>query len=230
MKSMSIALAAFLLVAAMGGAYALWFESLDTNITANTGELDWEFMNNSIYTSDPCTDDLGNNITWPDKNAFPPDYETVIAPEGKDVGCTALEPVDTDSDGDFDTLNIDIYNAYPYYATEVDFRVRNTGTIPLKIWRIVVTLDNGTNYTFTELNPDEVEHEGLYLDLNNDGNPDVIMLWGDNFGVQLETGDTADISLRIIVLQTAPQGEDLHFTISLDAVQWNEYEQVMGGD
>ncbi|MCE4625634.1 MAG: hypothetical protein F7C35_07225 [Desulfurococcales archaeon] len=218
---------AALAAAALGAASALWYMTLDVNVTATTGELDWEIRNNTIYTNDPCTDNLGNNITWPDTNAFPPDFDPVIAPEGKDVGCTAIEPIDTDLDGDYDTLNITIHNAYPYYATEVDFRVRNTGTIPLKIWRIQVILDNGTTMNYTELNPDEVENEGLYLDLNEDGYADVLFLWGDNFGVQLETGQSADESLHIVVLQEAPQNATLHFMIGLDAVQWNEYDSVI---
>jgi hypothetical protein len=65
--------------------------------------------------------------------------------------------------------------------------------------------------------------------LNNDSLADVLFLWGDNFGNQLETGQNADISMHIVVLQTAPQGADLHFQIGLDAVQWNEYDAVMNG-
>ena len=210
-----------------GAASALWWEDLNANITAATGELDWEFRNNTVFTSDPCTTSNGTPVSWPDTNAFPPDYVPVMAPEGKDVGCTSTQLLDGDGDGDMDTLSVEIHNAYPYYSTEVDFRVWNTGTIPLKIWRIVVQLDNGTTYTFTETNPDTVEDEGLYLDLNNDTLSDIILLWGDNFGKQLETGQNADISMNIIVLQEAPQGQDLHFQISLDAVQWNEYPLAM---
>lgn len=228
MRNWTLALTALALVALMGGASALWYESLHTNIVATTGELDWEFRNNTVYTSDPCYTNTGQNITWPDTNAFPPDYSPMIAPEEKDVGCTALNLLDTDGDGDYDTLNVTIENAYPYYATEVDFRVWNIGTIPLKIWRIHVILDNGTVYEFTETNPDTVEHEGLYLDLNGDNKADVLMLWGDNFGNQLETGQNADISMFLVVLQQAPQNTSLHFMIGLDAVQWNEYSEAMG--
>ncbi|MCE4605800.1 MAG: hypothetical protein F7B59_00505 [Desulfurococcales archaeon] len=216
-----------LIIASIGGASALWYKTMTTDVTVHTGELDWEFRNNTVFTSDPCTDSSGSNVTWSDSNAFPPNYNVVIAPEGKDVGCTGIHLLDSDGDGDYDTLNITLNNVYPYYATEVDFRVWNIGTIPLKIWRIQVILDNGTMYEFTETNPNQVENEGLYLDLNNDTKPDVLFLWGDNFGNQLETGQNADISLHIVVLQTAPQGATLHFMIGLDAVQWNEYENVV---
>ncbi|MEB3755526.1 MAG: hypothetical protein GSR79_01510 [Desulfurococcales archaeon] len=216
-----------LILASIGGASALWYKTMTTDITVHTGELDWEFRNNTVFDSDPCTDVLGNSQSNPDRNAFPPNYDVVIAPEGKDVGCTGVQLADMDGDGDYDTLNVTLNNVYPYYATEVDFRVWNIGTIPLKIWRIQVILDNGTIYEFTETNPNQVENEGLYLDLNNDTKPDVLFLWGDNFGNQLETGQNADISLHIVVLQTAPQGATLHFMIGLDAVQWNEYENVV---
>ncbi|MEB3788019.1 MAG: hypothetical protein GSR78_04595 [Desulfurococcales archaeon] len=226
-KRMATTILAVLLVAGMAGAAALWYENLTVDVSLETGELDIEFRNNTVFTSDPCFDNLGNPITWPDTNAFPPDFDPVIAPEGKDVGCTMIEFQDTDSDGDMDYLNITLSNVYPYYATEVDFRIRNVGTIPLKIWKIEVILDNGTSYNFTEINPDQVETEGLYLDLDDDGESDVLFLWGDNFGVQLEPGDHADISLFLVVLQPAPENATLHFMVGLDAVQWNEYCDVV---
>ena len=226
-KRMATTILAVLLVAGMAGATALWYENLTVDVSLATGELDIEFRNNTVFTSDPCFDNLGNPITWPDTNAFPPDFDPVIAPEGKDVGCTMVEFHDTDSDGDMDHLNITLSNVYPYYATEVDFRIRNVGTIPLKIWKIEVILDNGTSYNFTEINPDQVETEGLYLDLDGDGESDVLFLWGDNFGVQLEPGDHADISLFLVVLQPAPENATLHFMVGLDAVQWNEYCDVV---
>ena len=220
-------LAVALLAGGVIGASALWYERLSLDVSVETGELDWEFRNNTVFTSDPCTDNQGTPVTWPDTNAFPPDFDPVIAPEGKDVGCTLIEFKDTDGDGDMDYLNITLNNTYPYYATEVDFRVRNIGTIPLKIWRIQVILPNGTLLNYTELNQDPVENEGLYLDLDGDGEPDVLFLWGDNFGVQLEPGQHADISLFLVVLQPAPQNATLNFGIGLDAVQWNEYCDVV---
>ncbi len=224
---LGLPLMVLLIAASITGASALWYKNMNVDVTVSTGELDWEFYNNTVFNSDPCHDNLGNNMTWPDTNAFPPDFNPEIAPEGKDVGCTDVGLLDTDGDGDYDTLNVTLANVYPYYTTEIDFRVINIGTIPLKVWRIVVQLDNGTSYEFTEANPNTVENEGLYLDLNGDGQHDVIMLWGDNFGNQLETGQRADISLTIIVLQEAPQNATLHFQIGLDAVQWNEYDSVM---
>ncbi len=216
-----------LILASIGGASALWYKTMTTDVTVHTGELDWEFINLTHMVNDPCTNGLVP-ISWPDTNAFPwNDFKPTAAPENKDVGCTDVNLVDTDGDGDYDTLNVTIHNAYPYYYSQVDFEVTNIGTIPLKIWRIDVILDNGTIYEFTEINPNEVENEGLYLDLNGDNQPDVLLLWGDNFGTQLETGQGADISLHLTVLQSAPQNATLHFMIGLDAVQWNEYNEVV---
>jgi hypothetical protein len=226
---LSLPLLLALVLASIGGASALWYKTMTTDVTVQTGELDWEFRNNSVFSLDDCYDSMGNPVSEPDYNAFPPYYDQVIAPEGKDVGCTAYNLVDTDGDGDFDMLNVTLVNVYPYYTTEVDFRVWNIGTIPLKIWRIVVTLDNGTSYEFTETNPGNVESEGQYIDLDGDGQYDILFVWGDNFGTQQEWHDQADISMRIVVLQPAPQNATLHFMIGLDAVQWNEYEGVMNG-
>ncbi|NPA95966.1 MAG: hypothetical protein GXO32_00005, partial [Crenarchaeota archaeon] len=117
----------------------------------------------------------------------------------------------------YDTMVVTLHNVYPWYYTHIAFKVTNDGTIPVKIWRVVI---DGKYYY--KLNEQQLR-QGVEIDLNHDGKPDVLIWWGDNFGAQLHPGQSADISFDITVLQGAPQGATLTLTISLQAVQWNEY-------
>ena len=202
------------------GISAMWADSLRTNVTVKTGKVDIRFNTPPTYL-DAC----GLPPAYGQSGGY--DYNASNFPLGdavqlgKDVGCTNVILQDTDGDGDLDTMNVTIHNAYPWYYTHIAFKVTNDGTIPVKIWRIIITTING-NQTYYEINAEGVE-QGANLDLNGDGKADVRMWWGDNFGAQLEPNQPADISLDLVVLQQAPQNADLSFTITLQAIQWNEY-------
>jgi hypothetical protein len=202
---------------------AMWLASIRANVYVASGELDWEFMPGTVIYKDACGlqpgygDFAGNdwNATYlPGPGALQLD---------KDVGCTAITLIDSDGDGDKDTLNITMYNVYPWYYNHIAFKVHNDGTIPLKIWRVVF---DGNEYY--EINKGTLQ-QGVEVDIDRDGEPDILVWWGDNFGVQLHPCQSADISLDLTILQTAPQGATLSFTISLDAVAWNEYYVPSGG-
>ncbi len=218
-KKLSIAIIPIflLLLATASVAYAMWSETLRINVTAKTGELDWEFMEGSTLLKDACGlqpgyGDYGGN----DWNAtyLPSPGATQL---DKDVGCTNVTLIDSDQDGDYDTMNITLHNVYPWYYTHIAFKVHNDGTIPLKIWRIIID-----SQEFYELNA-QVLDEGLKIDGDGDGLNDTLIWWGDNFGVQLEPCQSADISLDITILQDAPENATYNILISFEAVQWNEY-------
>ncbi len=206
------------------GAAAMWYQTLGAVVTVNTGRVDIGFISPIIYL-DACGLQPGYGMSggydwnasgFPDKTG----YEQPVV-DAKDVGCTNVTVEDTDGDGDNDLMTVNLYNVYPWYYSHIDFNVMNTGTVPIKIWRIIVVSPDG-NRTYYEINAEGVEH-GVPLDLNNDGHADVVMWWGDNFGKQLHPGETAAISFDLTVLQEAPQNANLSFSIILQAVQWNEY-------
>jgi len=200
-----------MLLSVFSVAFAMWSETLKVNTTVDTGELDWEIMEGTLTQKDTC--DFPAN-----------DYNASFLPQpgaqqlDKNVGCTDLELIDSDNDGDYDTLKITMQNVYPWYYEHIAFKVHNDGTIPLKIWRVII---NGNIYH--ELNPGAIE--GEYFDFNGDGKNDTLIWWGDNFGVQLDPCESANISLDITILQDAPEGSTITFTIQLDAIQWNKYEE-----
>jgi len=205
-----------LLILSATTALALWSETLRVNVAVGTGEVDWEIVSGIIWL-DACGLQPGYGYFRGN------DWNASHLPEpgavqlDKDVGCTDVTLIDSDGDGDYDTMNITLRNVYPWYYTHIAFKVHNDGSVPIKIWRIII---NGLE--FYELNEQELQ-QGVELDLTGDGKPDVLIWWGDNFGVQLHPCQSADISLDITVLQGAPQGSTLSFTVSFEAIQWNEY-------
>ncbi len=214
-------LAVFLLVASMATAYALWSEKLKSNSYIETGELDWEIVSGPTVWLDACGlqpgyGQYGGN-DWNASNLPAPGAVQL----DKDVGCTDVVLVDTDGDGDYDTLNITLDNVYPWYYTHIAIKVHNDGTIPLKIWRVII---DGNEYY--ELNEQELQ-EGVYIDADGDGYDDLLIWWGDNFGVQLHPCQSADISLDITVLQEASENSTYNILIQFDAIQWNEYESSL---
>jgi len=221
---------AILAIALVVGVAAMWSETLRINVTVQTGELDVEYVPGSLILLDSC--ELVNGIDY--NASFFPSKGGEQIDDGKDVACTETSFIDTDNDGDYDTMNVTIHNAYPWYYTHIAWAVHNDGTIPWKIWRVIIITPQG-NYTSYGLNINytsspsvmgesgTTESEGLYLDLNGDNKSDIVLWWGDNFGVQLHPCWSADISMDITVLQEAPENANLTFMIQFEVIQWNEY-------
>jgi hypothetical protein len=202
----AIALVLLLGLTLVGAGYARWFEILTIDTTVNTGELDWEF------TSCLVLDTHAPPVPVPDYSIDP---GFVGAPFllDKNVGWGTCDLVDTDTDMDMDTVLLGFHNVYPSYFNSVNLYMRNNGTIPLRIQKVVI---NGLE--FLENEP-KVE-----LDLTGEGDPDVEIWWRNNFGHQMEPGDDGpEISFWFHVLQPAPEDAELEFEIQIEAVQWNEY-------
>jgi len=192
---------------ATGIAYALWSENLTINGTINTSELDWELVRGYLIHLDDGND---WNASW-----YP---EAGFEQLDKNVGSTVVSQIDSDGDGDLDTIVVTMTNVYPWYGEHIAFRVHNNGEIPLKIWKVVYKVGNTVVAEIYE-SPDYA----IPIDLNGDGKYDIATWWGDNFGKQLHPCGSQDISFDLTVLQDAPQGSTLTFTIECVAVQWNEY-------
>jgi hypothetical protein len=110
-----LCLALVLALGALGVSYAMWYEDLYISGTVNTGEVDWAFDCGTVTWGDPC------DPATVDKQSD--DLFANIRTTGKDVGCTDVVCVDTDADGDVDTLQVTIHNAYPGYYVHIGYYV-----------------------------------------------------------------------------------------------------------
>ena len=167
-----------------GVAFAHWSETLYINGTVYTGELDAEWSVHSIWDNEP---------------------------PNKDVSGMTITPVDSDGDGDNDTLNIVISNAYPsihYYAI---LDVHNNGSIPLHTY---ITIDPGNL-------PDGTTLEFLGVTMLRNGTQVEFVDPLEN-GAQIHPCHMAYALLHVHLPQSAAENTTYTFTITVEAVQWNE--------
>jgi len=101
-------------------------------------------------------------------------------------------------------------NAYPDYHCTAWFTMSNTGSLPLRI--AALRLNDAPIGL-----PSQTD-----ADLNGDAQPDLTLdLGGANLCQQLDPGQQAVLELGQQVLQAAPPGASLHFTVEIEFVQWN---------
>lgn len=199
-KYMAIPMLLVLALLITGFAYAHWSESLYISGTVNTGELDWEFTATSCLDTTGidyhCYDGFEPATFWPD-------------PEGKDVGSTSCIITDPH------TVTVTLTNVYPCYYTSVSTYAHNTGTIPLIIDKVIID-----GNVFRE----EIPRAQVALDLDGDGLYDIEIWWRNGFGTQMHPcDDSPEMSFWLHILQDAPEGVPLTFTIEIVAIQYNMY-------
>lgn len=197
-----------------GVAYAHWSQMLYISGSVATGELDWQINNFTIldpYSGPDPPPDYHCNDNFVGTPAFWPD------PDGKNIGWIEGTLRDSDGDGDNDTLDLTLHNVYPCYFNSISVYPHNNGTIPLKIDSAIFSSDYDTE-TLRAIGY-------VALDLDGDGENDIEFSYGNHFGFQMEpcTLPDPEISFWIHVLQDAPQGETLSFTIEIVAVQYDNY-------
>jgi|YelNatPaOPRAMG01_1025707.scaffolds.fasta_scaffold14661_4 hypothetical protein len=200
-KILAIQTLTIFVLMATGLAYAHWTKTFTIMGNVNTTELDWE-----LKTPINCMDDNEG------EKDYAADCDWNFWQGDKDVGGpTQLKLIDTDGDGDYDTLNVTLVNAYPGYAEEISFYVHNNGKVPLIFKKVII---NGNEF-----------YSGrptVFLDLTGEGDYDIKIRFGDNLGEQFEPcEEPAEISVSILVLQDAPEGQTLTFTIKLVAENWS---------
>jgi len=209
MKLVLIPAALVVALFAFSATYGLWFQTLYVDGTVNTGYLEWKIV-------DQFTSDAGKQ---PDRSILPGfEGDSFIVPERKDVGWTdcVIAP-----DGMSATFTM--YNTYPCYMAMFSVYFRNTGTVPIHLEYIEFYDGQGNlivNYTYPN-----TKLKDFAVDCTGDGLPDIEILWLEPLGEQIDPGERSnEYSWWVHVLQTAPEGATLQYTIKLYAVQWNESE------
>jgi hypothetical protein len=195
-------------------AYAAWVDTIEINGEVTTGEVKWEFG--------PFPPGLTD--VWGPPPIFPtntPDWncdpnlgfygDPVVFLVDKNVGWGEVFIVDPD------TIQLNIYNAYPGYYNHMDFWVHALGTIPIKINSVIITNETGVEII-------TIDDVGIYeFDISGDDVNDMQIVWGNEFGDQLHHCDWRDRSFGFCFLQPLPQSSIIVIYISVIAVQWNEY-------
>ena len=210
MRQITGKLAALFIVSIMalsgtGFAYACWYDYLYINGDVYTGEINWEFT--SVAYLDPDYD-------IPDYHCNPGFEGGTFWPDVKDVGWAYAEVTDTH------TITLELNNVYPCYFNMLSLYMHVKGTIPVRIQSVTfesdydsVTIEDGTPI--------------FDLDLNGDTYSDIEFWWKDDFfGDQYHPCEyVEEISFWLHIMQPAPEDAELSFTVTLTAVQWNEYQE-----
>jgi len=176
-----------------GFAYAHWEKIITINGSVDTAKLYAELVEPITTT------DHGNDWTC-DEGL------TNVRQLTKDVGSSSATIVASDK------MKVVLTNVYPCYYEHISFWIHNSGEIPWRINRVI-------------FNPGGIviqETSYLKLDLNGDGKMDVEIYWGNNFGTQVDPCEKVDLSFEIHVLQDAPKGQALAFTVEIVVRNWNE--------
>lgn len=209
-----LCLALVLALGALGIGYAAWTDQITINGTVSTGELSWCIEDFSITPKDAGPD-------WTSNYTCDPATISTIrpAPELKDVGSTTAVKTDCN------TLTLTVNNGYPGYYNHIDFWAINDGNIPLKIWKVVIS-DGTHNYPFYAF----PSAKCLELGTGAEAGYDLVVKWGDSWGVQLDPREDVNFSFDFRILQPAPQNAGgvggpsaMTFTITVTAIQWDKY-------
>ncbi len=198
----------------LGVGYALWSETLVIGGTVDTGEVSvrWvvPFASQDTDKDWTCDDGFGN-IRGPGDN-----------PNAKAVGSTTVWIVDDH------TVGVILDDVYPSYFNKITLSAENIGTIPVILAGAELTYSdpdpNNPGQFLTVPMPDQ---QLVYIpgDDQYGGISNVIeVMWGNNTGAQIDPGDQIwTDSFSIHILQPAKQGSQYSFTITREAIQWNEY-------
>jgi hypothetical protein len=205
-KLTTTAIATLAVLIAVGVAFALWADVLKIHVEVNTGNVDVQFGSYSVkeYVGFPAS---GGGWSFMEEGSDP---------EAKDVGqCTVtLQDIEDEEqnsglgtpagNNDLD-LVITISNGYPGYKCEVTFEVKNTGSIPVKL------------YFFDE---DGNRLTPLPATFNID-DAVTCTLDGED-GAQVHADESATYTLSCVVEQSASEDAQYMTQIYIQARQWNE--------
>jgi len=191
-KTLGALLALIAAIAIFGVVYAMWSETLRVNVVINTGEVD---------------------VAWDDWW----DNDTLEKP-GLDVTTVDVSSELTDDEGDVIKLKVTIDDAYPCYKVGIYGKVKNVGSIPVKLLSAKIKYDT-TEIPITLCTWQDLDLDGdgkadinVHLELAEDG--------GD--GTQIDPDDTDTYELCIHVKQDAKENSSYSFELILEFAQWNE--------
>jgi hypothetical protein len=220
-----LCLALVLALGALGVGYAAWTDTIFVSGTVSTGSVCLNIEDGTYGALNTCPESVNHpgvsgDINW---DGWVKQVGNISCPMGykfntkpctdKDVAWTTFSPV-LDDKGNIVELQVTVHNAYPHFLSHISFEVCNCGTVPVKIEAPV----------FNQ-------------------NPFLLIEYRNGVGEQLEPGACHEISLFVGVVQhqgywsgdtwvvddptqpLLPQDNttDLTFTITVTAIQWDQY-------
>lgn len=228
--------------AALGGAYAMWSDSLLVAETVKTGNLDVTFLPDKSFNPDPGPNYLG--YVGQEGNPYGV-YGVTAGNEGldeldpdnpnanKNIG--KIEYVISNQQGDCaafsninDLMTITLENGYPGYQERIFTTIKNVGTVPAKFdvsdINAAALADKLLVEIWFDADPTKSKDNGEdYMVWTNDINSASTFDDAKLDGYQIDPGEEIPVAIYTRVRQAACQNATYMFSIKLDAIQWNEY-------
>ncbi len=226
-----IGLISLALVMALGGlgiGYARWSDTLYIDGTVSTASVCIEWIAPATSLDPPDLTPPYENYDWtadPGTIANRHVYGTQAGEnDSKDVGSTTVTIVPAAHP---DTIEVVLENVYPSYYNNITVHMQNCGTLPIRLRQQTLTYPDPwipgqfitVPLTFSQVvniwGPDQYDTISPVIEIK----------WVTRAtGVQLHPGEEMEESWHIHILQAAMQDTTYTFTITQEAVQWNEYE------
>lgn len=124
-------------------------------------------------------------------------------PYWMDIGSTSCQILDVDGDGYNETVETTFDNMYPGYYENISLRVRNQGTIGVRLQSVVI---DGQGF-FVGFHTS--------LDLTDDGVDDIEIRYDADFGLEIGPNTEVDTGWEIHFLSSAPEAWTLNFSMQL---------------
>jgi hypothetical protein len=237
--------------AALGGAYAMWSDSLLIDETVNTGFLDVKFIDGENYTFNPDPGPNYEDYVGDEGNPY-----GVYGVEGKE-GLDELDPnnpnankniawmdyiISDQYDGDSgahdnvdDLMTITLNNGYPGYQERIFTTIKNVGTVPAKFEIDTINALSIKDHLLVEIwfdaGPTQAKDNGEdYMIWTNDPGCDNPYRTAKLEGYQIDPGEEIPVAIYTRVRQAAKQKDSYEFSIKLNAIQWNEYDFNLPND
>lgn len=227
-KFVIIGLTLLLALGGLGAAYAAWTDQVTISETVSTGEFCMEIgavtlLDGSIEPPPYVVGFDGPGHDWT-VTQIGPGFPLKQAALEKNVGWGTFE-LSEPKPGTVDVyskLDVTLHNVYPCYYNHLDFWLHNCGTIPLKIYQVILKDEAGNVIAvFDEMN--KLAYRAF--DFGGEaGVNDFEIQYGNNWGAQLEPCSSVNMSMGMHVLQDHfAENETWSFSLTIVAIQWNEY-------
>jgi hypothetical protein len=216
-------LAVVLALGALGVGYARWSDVVYIDGTVKTGEVCVGIE--SFFDYDGLASDGTIGILKPISEPTDGTYDHSAAPGteqhyDKNVAACDVQWVGaaTKCESLYEAISITLLNGYPCYYNLVDVHILNAGTIPVKNWKLEISIDGGTTWYPMTLD--------AWNQFNYDGDADYdfeIRPGNTSLGYQIDPGQSITMFFDIHVMQGATEGATMNFFTRFSFTQWNEY-------
>ncbi|MGV8147345.1 MAG: hypothetical protein ACLKAK_06395 [Alkaliphilus sp.] len=224
MKKIKIlALVLVLAFAAMGGAYAIWQDTLFASETITTGTFDVQWVL-AADESDRGSDTGENYQLSGSVYSHETEREALDNDNPNDAKNVASKNIEYGAKDDNREIVMTLANAYPGYQAYVEVEIHNFGTVPAKFTtaNLVTKVYDWVNGAWVQNNDTHIDWMQVDTTVYTSAGDEVTNADADA-GYQLNPNDYFTLRFNQRVLNNAPENTKVVITVEAIAIQWNAW-------